>query len=174
MDCAVFMREPEIERATVCKTERQFKAQSMEAWNVERIRAADTALDLQVRRDRLTIVREMLIHGEMVVYASETAAFFKEIAITDGLLDKTLHRQRTDPKITSRSSPLFVSGACWPSAGYVGCLARRAVGLARAVLCNPPIAHGANVQPVGVGPPAYESRHAREDDYAGSKGEPDH
>jgi hypothetical protein len=51
----------------------------------------------------------MLIHGEMVVDPSEAAAFFKEVAITDGLLDKTLHRHRTDPK-TAR--PLLVSGAC--------------------------------------------------------------
>jgi hypothetical protein len=102
MDCAVFVREPEIKRTTVCKSESQFKAQSMKAWNVERIRAADTALDLQVRRHRLAFIGEMLIHGEMVVDPSEAAALFKEVAITDGLLDKTLHRHRTDPKSRSR------------------------------------------------------------------------
>jgi hypothetical protein len=109
MECAVFVHEPEIQRTTVCKPESQFKAQSMKAWDVERIRAADTALDLQIRRHRLTLLGEMLIHGEMVVNPTEAAALFKEIAIANRLLDKALHCHRTSIDRTSEAARLRCS-----------------------------------------------------------------
>jgi hypothetical protein len=85
------MNNPEVQRTTVSETEREFQAESMKTRDVQIVRRADAALHFEVRRHRFAFVREVLVHGKMVVHASDAPTFFKHISIAHRLLNQTLH-----------------------------------------------------------------------------------
>ena len=91
MDSSVFVRNPEVQRAAVDQQESQFHAPTMKVRDVDCSVAGDTPLHSKVRRDRFVFIREALIHGEVIVHASETPTLLKQVAVAYGLLDQTLH-----------------------------------------------------------------------------------
>jgi hypothetical protein len=94
MDSSVFVRNPEVQRAAVDQQESQFHAPTMKVRDVDCSVAGDAPLHSEVRRDRFIFIGEALIHGEVIVHASETPTLLKQVAVAYGLLDQTLHLVR--------------------------------------------------------------------------------
>ena len=88
--------DPEIERATVSKSKRQFETKAMKAIDDGRVvycvNRCDATFDLYMGGNRLAVfVREVLVHGQMVVELSNRSALGKHLAVAYRLLDQSLH-----------------------------------------------------------------------------------
>jgi hypothetical protein len=87
---SVFVDDPEVQGATVGKSQREFEPETAQASDVE-IVCGDPPFHLEIGRHRLACFRKMLIDLEMIVDTPDMPVLIKDLSITDRLFDQTLH-----------------------------------------------------------------------------------
>ena len=92
MNRPVFLGNSEIERTPVSQTQVQLGAPPVKGPDVQLVNRHNPALDLHVRRNRLTIlVGEVLVHGEMVMDPTEVSRSLAHAAGRCQLFYQALH-----------------------------------------------------------------------------------
>jgi hypothetical protein len=107
------MNDPEIQGATIGKTQRELESEAVKPGDVKSVMSSDASLHFKVGRHRLTRIGKMLVDVEVIVHASDRPLCLEHVAIAHWLLDQSLHD--SVPRPIERSS--YPASAWAPASG---------------------------------------------------------